>query len=79
MIETNSYDHNSGGFATLPDGVVPKHRRPAIPAYARYVRRQRGQEEPDGWYDGEDGWYPVASERRPCCERVRTPSRDRPY
>lgn len=74
-IPTNHYLLDAHAYAELPESAVPERYRAALPAYARYVRRERGPEIPAGRRDSAGRWYPAEAERRPCCARVPPPSR----
>lgn len=57
------------------EGMEERLREAAL----EYIRRQEREAHPLGEFDHAGRWYPVEEERRPCCGRVRSPSRAYPY
>ncbi len=48
-------------------------------AAIEFVLRQSRQRHPKGSFDKQGRWWPDEEEERPCCRRIRTPSRRWPY
>ena len=48
-------------------------------AVMTYYHRQNRDAHPDGQTDKAGRWYPSASERQPCCNQIRQPSRSYPW
>lgn len=48
-------------------------------AVLEYLRRQDRLSHPAGKQDRGGRWYPAPEERRPCCDRIRPPSRRWPW
>ncbi len=76
--ETPFYDAQRGGYRPLPPRLPARYAL-ALPALASYTARTLGRADPHGRRDSAGRWYPAESERRPCCDRVRSPSRRFPY
>jgi len=73
-MTTHFYDAERRAWLPLPPGI-PERYTPALPAYTVYVARTLGRVSPAGRRDSAGRWYPAERERRPCCDRVRPPSR----
>lgn len=48
-------------------------------AAVEYLRRKDRTSHPDGHTDKGGRWYPDDSEKQPCCDSVRSPSRSFPW
>lgn len=59
--------------------VLDPEQEKAVRAILRYLRRKDWSESPVGYRDRAGRWYPRDEEWRPCCDKIRRPSRAWPW
>lgn len=75
------YEQDVEDFNSLTDDDVARsaledRMREVVRVYISLKNRKTN---PDGSFDRKGVWWPSATERQPCCSKIRSPTRSYPY